>query len=117
MFRVSSNKQITGLKTNVETKVSFATENVKANLGKSRDIVHTKERLIAGNIEKTKKAINKQKAESSALSEMSETLIQNTKSLNILHSAINEELSFEDVNSFYSDYIKTIGHELRNKIG
>ena len=82
-------------------------------MGKSRKIIHTKEKLIEGIIEKTKKTINRQKADSSALSDMSDALQQNTQSLNILHSGIIKELTFDDVNQIYSDHMKSIGQDLR----
>ncbi len=113
MSRVSSNKQITFLKSNADAKIFSVTENVQANLGKSREITLTKEKLIEGLIEKTKKTISRQKADSSALSEMTEALLQNTQSLNFLHSGIIKELTFDDVNQIYSDHMKSIGQDLR----
>jgi hypothetical protein len=95
-------------------KVSSTIENVQAKTLKSREIIHTKEKRIEGIIEKTKKTINRQKVDSSTLSDpMSEALQQNKKSLNILHSGIIKELTFDDVNQIYSDHMKSIGQDLR----
>ncbi len=117
MSRVPTSKQIISLKSHIESKMISSGENIQLHSAKTQESVGKRGRCIEGSIEKTRKAISLHKSEAPSAAEMLESLQQHTKSLQTLYTSVDEELAFDEVSKFYSDYMKSIDHEFRSKIG